>query len=370
MSRIRYRLAALVGTIVLAPAFTTAFESDAFAAQAPAPTVANIPVIVYHQLNNGCAATAPTCSPSYPESVSTRQMTAQLRWLHNLGYQSVNLTQYLDWLHGDTRGLPAKPVLITFDNGIDNLQAGAVPILQKFHYTAVSFLVTGFTDGAPATGFTCNGTPIASDPTVNTELGCPSADQYWDSTWSQLQALAKTGVYQFSIEAGPSGHYVQTYNPECSGESSCADPGLTDNTNCYEFYACEDVNSTPPETDAQYEGRVQQDLNTGKAEIEQYLASYANLNGWVVPYGDIGDPCGDVTNPLPCGLPYNGPMNADGYSWLEDYAASQFQAVFVETPGLNGHDNERYRYDCAGGVTQAQFEQAFKSYVSAGDFKG
>ena len=356
------------GIIVSLAAAAGWMASNTRASASPPPVVANVPVVVFHEMNNGCQPSAATCSASYPESVSYTEMVNRLGWLHSQGYRSINLTQYIQWLGGDTTGLPAQPILITFDNGIDGLLRGAIPILKEFHYTAVIFEATGLADGAPAAGYNCAGTPIATAPTVNTEPGCPAANQYWDSTWGWLQQFAKSGVYQFSLEAGPSGHSVQTYDPGQPGTNYwTGGPGAG---GCYEFYACVDTNSTPPETNAQYQQRVQADLAAGKEEITSHLGSGhdVNLNAWVVPYGAVGDPCGDATNPNPCGLPYNGPIEPDGHGWLQDWAASQFKAVFVETPGLNGVAHERYRYDPSGALTLPQFERQFNTHVSAGDF--
>jgi Polysaccharide deacetylase len=323
-------LAALVGGGALA-------ANAAPTTKTPAPAIANIPVLVYHELNNGCAATVAVCNASDPESVSTTQMKAQLSYLHAQGYRTVNLTQYLAWMKGNTSGLPAKPLLITFDNGIGNLLQGAVPVLRSYDDTAVAFLVSGFADGAAGV---CKGTPIAGQAQINTQPGCPVDNIGWDLTWSQLQALP-TSVYQFALEAGPSGHFVQDYDP-----------------NCTQFYACK----APGETDAQYEARVRADQNTGLAEIQKHLKN-VNTNGWVVPYSDLGY--------TECSESACTPQNHDGpANWLQNEAANKFQAAFVEDSGQNGVLNQRFRFDVQGWMTQAEFESTVTSYVSSGAFNG
>ena len=86
-----------------------------------------IPVILYHQLNNGCAATASTCTATTSESVSSTELKNQLTWMKNQGYTSINLTQYDNWLAGNNAGLPAKPFLITVDNGTQNFDLPGRP---------------------------------------------------------------------------------------------------------------------------------------------------------------------------------------------------------------------------------------------------
>jgi hypothetical protein len=306
-----------------------------------------IPVLLYHQLNNGCAATAATCTAAASESVSSKELTNQLTWMKNQGYQSINLTQYDAWLGGNATGLPTKPFLITVDNGIQNFDAGAAPILQSFGDTAVNFLDSGYADGAAGI---CGGTPDVANPTVDTQGGqCPSANEYWNSTWANLQAIqaAYPGLYQWSLEGGPSGHYVQNY------VSTSADTGVTD-PNCYQFYACE----APGETDAQYEARVQADWQSGINEITANLgAANSDFNGWVVPYSDLGYPqqntAQDSTGPA---------------GWLVNQAAATYQSVFVEDSSRNGIAHERYRWDLGGNITQAQFTAGIKADMTAGYF--
>jgi hypothetical protein len=255
--------------------------------------------------------------------------------MQSQGYQTVNLTQYLDWLRGDSNGLPAKPLLITFDNGIGNLLQGAIPILNSYGYTAVAFIVSGFADGAKGV---CHGTPVAGQPQINTQPGCPIDNEGWDLTWSQLRALP-TNVYQFALEAGPSGHFVQDYDP-----------------NCYQFYAC----MAPGETVAQYEARVISDQNTGLAEIQAHLRN-VNTEAWVVPYSDLGYAQCSASNCTPQN--YDGPAG-----WLQAEAATKFQAAFVEDASQNGVLNQHFRLDVQGWMTQAEFEALVTNFVSAGSF--
>ncbi len=337
MKRLIRRSAVVLGALVLASA---ASAGVALAATNTTPSkaqthVTNIPVLVYHELNNGCAASSAVCNAADPESVSTTQMTAELSWMHSEGYQTINLTQYVAWLKGKATSLPAKPFLITFDNGIGDLLQEAVPILGSFHDTAVAFLVSGFADGAAGV---CNGTPIAGQPQINTQPGCIVVNKGWDLTWSQLQALP-TSVYQFALEAGPSGHFVQNYD-----------------SNCYQFYACKAAG----ETDAQYEARVLADLNTGLTKIKHYLKN-VNTDGWVVPYSDLGYTQCAQSN---CTAQnYNGPAG-----WLQSEAASKFQAAFVEDAQQNGVLNQRFRFDVQGWMTQAEFQSMVTGFVTAGSF--
>jgi hypothetical protein len=327
-----------------------------------------IPVLVYHFLNVGCKASAGNCGVNEPEGVSSTQLKNQLSYMQGQGYTTITLTQYDNWLQGNTVGLPPKPFLITVDNGAQNFGPTGAAILQSYGDTAVSFLDTGYADGASNV---CVGTPDAADPSVNTQgvsptSGCPYDDLGWHSTWTQLQAIQQQypGVYQWALEAGPSGHFVMNYTSQSA--TTAVDPA------CTWFFACEigpQANSATPaqESDAQYEARVQADLTTGMAEITKYLGTaHTDFGGWVVPYSVLGYPTPGCDTCTP--QDYNGPVNSDGNAWLVDYAQANFHSVFVEDSIRNGIANERYRWDEGGSTTLNQFEKGITNQLAAGYF--
>jgi hypothetical protein len=346
-----------------------AANSETITCSATAAPAAAIPVLVYHFLNAGCRASAATCGVNEPEGVSSTQLNNQLNYMKSQGYQTINLTQYDNWLAGNTVGLPAKPFLITIDNGAQNFGPTGAAILKSYGDIAVQFLDSGYADGAAGI---CVGTPDAADPSVNMQgvsptSGCPYDDQGWHSTWVQLQATQKQypGVYQYSIEAGPSGHFVMNYT------STSADTGTTDPA-CTWFFTCEvgpQAASAHPaqESDAQYEARVAADLTTGENEITQYLgAANSDFGGWVVPYSVLGYPTVGCDTCTP--QDYTGPYNANGDAWLVDYAQQSFHSVFVEDSSRNGISNERYRWDEGGSTTLTQFEKGITNQTAAGWF--
>jgi peptidoglycan/xylan/chitin deacetylase (PgdA/CDA1 family) len=100
----------------------------------------SIPILMYHLV------TPRTGTIRRKYRVTPRQFAAQMRWLALAGYSPVTL----DALHAGRAGridLPARPVVITFDDGCRDCYAYAVPILQARRFTAVFFLVTGLMDG-------------------------------------------------------------------------------------------------------------------------------------------------------------------------------------------------------------------------------
>jgi hypothetical protein len=283
-------------------------------------------------MNNGCRPSAPVCRSADPESASTAQFTAEMGYLVRAGYHSVTMTQYLAWLADGKTLLPLKPVLITADNGIFGFLNGAQEILARDGFTAVAALVTGFADAA---GGHCQ----ARTGTLAVQPGCPEANRYWDATWTQLRDL-DPHVWQFILEAGQSGHYVQDYDTGCRVFDTCMIPG---------------------ETAGQYEARVAAELGGGLAVLARELPGQSVSAAWVVPYSDLGYRRCRQSDCTP--QPSTGPRG-----WLVSYAASRFSAVFVEDAGRNGVRHERFRFDVNGRDTLAYFRTALTGFTRAGDF--
>jgi hypothetical protein len=290
----------------------------------------SIPVLDWHELNNGCDPTAPVCNAPDPESVSTAQLTAELGYLKGQGYRTVTPLQYLWWTKGINDGLPAKPVFLVADNGIENLLAGAQSVLRADGFTMTVAVITGFADGA---------SKVCTQPKY--EPGCPgdNADGNWNSTWSQLASLPSS-TFNFILESGTAGHFVQTYDPNCTA-----------------FYACK----VPGETTLAYENRVSTDLSAGQQEIVRKLGNRFTAGLWVVPYSDDGyTPCTDVScTPQP----YDGPAG-----WLTSWTAQHFGVAFVEDAFRNGIQNERFRIDVQGWMDEPTFEQMLNGDLAAGNF--
>ena len=294
------------------------------------PEPSSIPVFDWHELNNGCVSTSPVCNASDPESVSTAQLTAELAYLKAQGYQTITPLQYEQWTEGLSPRLPAKPVFLVDDNGIENFLAGAQPVLAADGFTMAVAVITGFADGA-------NG--VCSEPAY--QPGCPVAnDNGWDATWAQLRALSPS-VYSFIIESGAAGHFVQTYDPTCTA-----------------FYAC----MVPHESVSQYENRVANDLSQGEKEIMTKIDAARFTSGlWVVPYSDgaYGACSGNACTPQPS----TGPVG-----WLAAYTASRYHVAFVEDSYRNGLQNERFRIDVQGWMTESEFETMLTQDLSSGYF--
>jgi peptidoglycan/xylan/chitin deacetylase (PgdA/CDA1 family) len=95
------------------------------------PHTGPVPILEYHVLG-----AAPAGAP-YPELyVSRPDFRRQLDWLDRQGFQAVTLEQVEEaWYHGGT--LPAKPVVLSFDDGYRPQFTFALPQLREHGWAGV-----------------------------------------------------------------------------------------------------------------------------------------------------------------------------------------------------------------------------------------
>lgn len=95
------------------------------------PHTGPVPILEYHVLG------APPPDAPYPELYVTRpDFHRQMNWLEKHGYQAVTLEAVEDaWYNGGT--LPAKPVVVSFDDGYRPQFTYALPELSKHGWPGV-----------------------------------------------------------------------------------------------------------------------------------------------------------------------------------------------------------------------------------------
>ena len=101
-------------------------------------TERELPVVMYHQLTKN-----PGKSGKYV--LTLEQFEKDLMFLKSKGYQSVTVRQLIEFSQGNGE-IPAKSILITFDDGQETLYEYALPLLEKYGFTAVGFVVGALAD--------------------------------------------------------------------------------------------------------------------------------------------------------------------------------------------------------------------------------
>jgi peptidoglycan/xylan/chitin deacetylase (PgdA/CDA1 family) len=118
--------------------FTTA--AGAPVAIAPGASALRLPILMYHYIRDMRDLRDRL---GFALSVTPANFAAQMDWLAQNGYHTVTTLDLVAFLAGQ-RGLPAKPIVITFDDGYEDFYTAAIPVLRRHDFTAVAYVVSGF----------------------------------------------------------------------------------------------------------------------------------------------------------------------------------------------------------------------------------
>ena len=102
----------------------------------------SVPVLSYHRVYNDGGA---------QEIVNKTEFAAQMEFLHHNGYETITYKQWTDWTNG-IGTLPAKPVIIDFDDGWYNTYLNAYPVMNSYGYVGVAAVIGAALEGAPGSG--------------------------------------------------------------------------------------------------------------------------------------------------------------------------------------------------------------------------
>jgi peptidoglycan/xylan/chitin deacetylase (PgdA/CDA1 family) len=93
-----------------------------------------VKVLCYHKI--GYAAN--------PLSVTPEVFEKQLLALQESGYTVISLPEFHQFMTKQNIVLPAKPVLLTFDDGYEDNYTNAYPLLKKYNMSGTFFVITKF----------------------------------------------------------------------------------------------------------------------------------------------------------------------------------------------------------------------------------
>src|SRR3989344_2712390 len=99
---------------------------------------AKVPILIYHHIRE--------ISDKDKEKdkqfiVSPENFEKQLQYLKENDFQNILLKDLANYFSGNFT-LPAKPIIITFDDGLISQYNNALPLLQKYGFTATFFIFT------------------------------------------------------------------------------------------------------------------------------------------------------------------------------------------------------------------------------------
>lgn len=91
-----------------------------------------VPILVYHRISD---------TDTNPTTLKVADFEAQLKYLVDNGYRVIAPDDLIDaWKSGKT--LPPKPIVLTFDDGHEDIYKNVFPLLQKYNMRATIFIVT------------------------------------------------------------------------------------------------------------------------------------------------------------------------------------------------------------------------------------
>lgn len=127
---------------------------------APPGSATDLPVLCYHDLQP---------QPKNIMTTTPQLFAAQMAYLRAQGYHPVGLFEVREFLAGRRR-LQGKPILITFDDGYAGVYKYAFPILQRYRFQAVVFLVAS-------------------------QVGVQKPTPHL--SWKQIETMRKSGLVEF-----------------------------------------------------------------------------------------------------------------------------------------------------------------------------
>lgn len=155
----------------------------------PPTTKLLVPIFMYHHVSNQLVSNY----LDYSLTVTSTNFNAQLDWLQQQGFHSINQTELFDALYYG-KVLPVHPMLLTFDDGYEDVYKNALPALLAHHYRGVFYIITGMIGGNYMTWpqvrkLAQDGMQISSHTIHHVNIGQPPS---WTSTQSELLVSKET----------------------------------------------------------------------------------------------------------------------------------------------------------------------------------
>ncbi len=176
-----------------------------------------VPILCYHRVGAGMSKM----------NVAPARFEAQLDWLAANGYRVVRLADVAAFLAGK-QALPQRAVVITFDDGYENVHRNAFPLLKKHGMPATLFIYTDF-------------------------IGARDA-----LSWPQMSEMLRSGLID-----------IQSHS---KSHRNLTERGAD-------------------ESDGAYRARLEAELRQPKATIERNLSNTGvQVRHLAFPYGDANDP--------------------------------------------------------------------------------
>lgn len=179
MNRHRTHALGWLAAIIMCALLLSGAAFPAHSQDAPPPQIIGdgtlrrirVPILMYHYVSE-----LPPDADAYRVDLTIRPdiFHEHLRYLHDEGYTTISLYDLDQALLYGTP-LPARPVVLTFDDGYTDHYTNVFPMLKEFGFTGTFFIITGRVD--------------SNDPAY--------------MSWDQVKAMAEAGM---SMESHTKSH--------------------------------------------------------------------------------------------------------------------------------------------------------------------
>lgn len=93
-----------------------------------------IPILMYHHVGGENIETNKI-------TITNKRFEEDIRYLKDNGYTAISFKELVDCVNNNGTSLPEKPIIVTFDDGLDDNYKYAYPILKKNHMKATIFAI-------------------------------------------------------------------------------------------------------------------------------------------------------------------------------------------------------------------------------------
>ena len=100
-----------------------------------------IPILMYHSISA-------EAGPKYRQfAIPPMRFAEQMAFLNQQGYTPLTVSQFVQVSQAGVGALPARPVVLTFDDGFLDFYTDALPIMQQYGCTATLYVATTYVEG-------------------------------------------------------------------------------------------------------------------------------------------------------------------------------------------------------------------------------
>jgi peptidoglycan/xylan/chitin deacetylase (PgdA/CDA1 family) len=100
-----------------------------------------VPILLYHSISEHATRKFKSFS------ISPVLFADQMAYLYQRSYTPITVSQFVYEQARERTALPERPVVLTFDDGFADFFAKALPVLQRYGFTATLYVTTAFING-------------------------------------------------------------------------------------------------------------------------------------------------------------------------------------------------------------------------------